>query len=595
MSLSVGGSLDGTNFLETLEIEEERAIYALILGKIEGRVSLIAGDAERNYVLQKIREGVSGWLTPNSRELNTEYDLATDVFCGEFESLVKVMELNLAGVFSMYHSRFAMNDRVLRQTAGDILDVRECLRGQVSVALSNELHRLYELFKRPPRVTMVGDRELDTTKAVLDHERRYPNQLNFAGLVVPAAEVDERMHQLYPHMERLSDSGVVVPMLTDYEAKAAFDVHGVGENDRDYQDFEFHTPTMAASFVHVPYDPKRAKDEPDYRKKYCHELLARIMDTQPDVVMLANFKLILDESLPEALKGRLVNVHPSYLPMLKGWRSEHRAANLGEHPEYNGFTYHLVDPELDGGPTLFQQKVHVAPYDSLRASEIGEKAYLIEREETTRQRIIRAEAIFAPLVMSMVGSNLPRKIVNDQEAFEVEGRAGFASTEAYMKQLHEEFEEWKHGKNGNEDVSYEQWYSNVRVPYGRVMFEIEGEWKILEQIFEAEEFAGKEVIDPNREYIFYLRYEDFGGNRGAVGVLGELVTIAQGKVGDRGRLISSGVMELNHVNYGECLRCRFECVTDMANALEKRGIPFEVIDHSVRATAKRKPPIPKNS
>ena len=249
----------------------------------------------------------------------------------------------------------------------------------------------------------------------------------------------------------------------------------------------------------------------------------------------------------------------------------------------------MVDPELDGGPTLFQQKVHVEPYDEEEALRVGKKIYETTREETTRQRIIRAEAIYAPLVMAMVGSDAPRKIVTNLEAFTVEGRPEFIEDPAYQAQLHEEYHEWLEADESRSDVSYEDWHANHRVPYGRVLFEINDEWQTLEQLFNAEEFAERENIDPNREYVFYISHDRFGGHQEAMRIACELITAAQGNPGDRGRLIRSQVIDIGHIDHGDCYRCTVECVTDISAELEKRDIPFEIIEHPVRATAKRKP------
>jgi len=88
---------------------------------------------------------------------------------------------------------------------------------------------------------------------------------------------------------------------------------------------------------------------------------ARLAAAEAEIVCLAGFMRVLSASFVERWKGRLLNIHPSLLPNLRGLDTHRRALALGlaEH----GCTVHLVTAELDAGPILAQARVPVLPED----------------------------------------------------------------------------------------------------------------------------------------------------------------------------------------------------------------------------------------
>ena len=80
------------------------------------------------------------------------------------------------------------------------------------------------------------------------------------------------------------------------------------------------------------------------------------------LVCLAGFMRILSAPFVERWRGRLINIHPSLLPDLRGLHTHERAlaAGLKEH----GCTVHFVEPELDAGPIIAQTRVPVLPGDT---------------------------------------------------------------------------------------------------------------------------------------------------------------------------------------------------------------------------------------
>ena len=80
-----------------------------------------------------------------------------------------------------------------------------------------------------------------------------------------------------------------------------------------------------------------------------------------EIVCLAGFMRVLSPTFVERWRGRLLNIHPSLLPNLRGLNTHERALAQGalEH----GCTVHLVTAEIDAGPILSQARVPVLPGD----------------------------------------------------------------------------------------------------------------------------------------------------------------------------------------------------------------------------------------
>jgi phosphoribosylglycinamide formyltransferase-1 len=96
------------------------------------------------------------------------------------------------------------------------------------------------------------------------------------------------------------------------------------------------------------------------------DALARAIDAfAPDVVVLAGFMRILGERFVRRYEGRLLNIHPSLLPLFPGLHTHQRAIDAG--CKLAGATVHFVTPELDHGPIVIQSVVPLLPADDAQA------------------------------------------------------------------------------------------------------------------------------------------------------------------------------------------------------------------------------------
>src|SRR5690606_36459355 len=80
-----------------------------------------------------------------------------------------------------------------------------------------------------------------------------------------------------------------------------------------------------------------------------------------EYVALAGYMRVLTASFVERWSGRMINTHPSLLPLYKGLHTHERAIAAGD--SHGGCSVHVVTPELDGGPLLGQVRVAILPTD----------------------------------------------------------------------------------------------------------------------------------------------------------------------------------------------------------------------------------------
>lgn len=83
---------------------------------------------------------------------------------------------------------------------------------------------------------------------------------------------------------------------------------------------------------------------------------------RPDLVVLAGYMRILSAAFIARFEGRLLNIHPSLLPMFPGLNTHERA--LAEGVKVHGCTVHFVTADLDHGPIAIQAAVPVRADDT---------------------------------------------------------------------------------------------------------------------------------------------------------------------------------------------------------------------------------------
>ena len=100
------------------------------------------------------------------------------------------------------------------------------------------------------------------------------------------------------------------------------------------------------------------------RETFDHDLAGVVESISPDLVVLAGFMRILTTAFVERFAGKLMNIHPSLLPLYPGLHTHQRALENGDSRA--GATVHYVTGELDGGPPVLQADVPIEAEDDAR-------------------------------------------------------------------------------------------------------------------------------------------------------------------------------------------------------------------------------------
>lgn len=144
------------------------------------------------------------------------------------------------------------------------------------------------------------------------------------------------------------------------------------------------------------------------RETFDAELMQMIDAHQPDLVVLAGFMRILSSGFVQHYSGRLMNVHPSILPLYKGTNTHQRVLEAGDCE--HGVSVHFVTEELDGGPVAAQARIAVHTEDN---------------KESLAQRVANQEHRIYPEVVSWFAAGRLRlqngSACLDQQALPAQG------------------------------------------------------------------------------------------------------------------------------------------------------------------------------
>jgi phosphoribosylglycinamide formyltransferase-1 len=121
------------------------------------------------------------------------------------------------------------------------------------------------------------------------------------------------------------------------------------------------------------------------REEHDREIVSVLREERIDLVCLAGYMRVLSPFFVETFKHRILNIHPSLLPLFPGLDAQRQALEQGA--KVSGCTVHYVDNTLDGGPIIAQRTVPVLPNDTV---------------ETLSARILEQEHILYPEAVALV-------------------------------------------------------------------------------------------------------------------------------------------------------------------------------------------------
>jgi phosphoribosylglycinamide formyltransferase-1 len=139
--------------------------------------------------------------------------------------------------------------------------------------------------------------------------------------------------------------------------------------------------------------PTAAFPRGDYASKEAHDAAidAELTRLNADIVCLAGYMRLLTPGLAEKWAGKIINIHPSLLPLFKGLDTHNRAIESGMR--VHGCSVHFVTAELDDGPVIAQGVVPILPGDD---------------EDKLAARILTVEHKLYPLAVRLLATGKAR-------------------------------------------------------------------------------------------------------------------------------------------------------------------------------------------
>tara|TARA_B100000378_G_scaffold117777_2_gene94388 strand:+ start:247 stop:819 length:573 start_codon:yes stop_codon:yes gene_type:complete len=125
-------------------------------------------------------------------------------------------------------------------------------------------------------------------------------------------------------------------------------------------------------------------------KNQFEELINSLLDEKKiELICLAGFMQILSNEFINKWIGRIINIHPSYLPAFKGLNAQAQAIN--SHATYSGCTVHFVNEKIDGGEIIMQKKVIINENEDI---------------ESLSKKILIQEHIIYPKALEFVANKI---------------------------------------------------------------------------------------------------------------------------------------------------------------------------------------------
>lgn len=106
---------------------------------------------------------------------------------------------------------------------------------------------------------------------------------------------------------------------------------------------------------------------------------------EPDFICLAGYMRLLSGAFIARYRGRIVNIHPSLLPLFPGLETHRRALDAGVR--VHGCSVHFVTEGMDEGPLIAQGALPVRPDDT---------------PETLAERVLAVEHRLYPAALAML-------------------------------------------------------------------------------------------------------------------------------------------------------------------------------------------------
>jgi formyltetrahydrofolate deformylase len=135
----------------------------------------------------------------------------------------------------------------------------------------------------------------------------------------------------------------------------------------NHGDLKNTVESFQVPFYHIPVSA--------LNKEEVEKEILTLLEDRADLVVLARYMQILSEDFVSRYENKIINIHHSFLPAFVGANPYFQALERGV--KVIGATAHYVTKELDMGPIINQDVVHVSHRDTV--SDLKEKGRNVER------------------------------------------------------------------------------------------------------------------------------------------------------------------------------------------------------------------------
>jgi formyltetrahydrofolate deformylase len=131
----------------------------------------------------------------------------------------------------------------------------------------------------------------------------------------------------------------------------------------NHPDLQSLTASYDVPFHHLPVSKETRVEQEE-------QILALAGDLDIDLVVLARYMQVLSAAVCDAMPGRIINIHHSFLPSFRGGRPYEQAYVHGV--KLIGATAHYVTADLDEGPIIEQEVARVGhAHDPAALAAVG--------------------------------------------------------------------------------------------------------------------------------------------------------------------------------------------------------------------------------
>lgn len=137
----------------------------------------------------------------------------------------------------------------------------------------------------------------------------------------------------------------------------------------NHMEFESLAKSYDVDFRHLPVTK-------DTKTQQEGQILDLVKEHKIDLIVLARYMQVLSPTLCEAMSGKIINIHHSFLPSFKGAKPYHQAYDRGV--KIIGATAHFVTADLDEGP-IIEQRISRVDH-SMNAKELVDEGTSVETQ-----------------------------------------------------------------------------------------------------------------------------------------------------------------------------------------------------------------------